>query len=172
MARHHSLCPAELDHGRCLQPLRLLSASGYGSCPLPASPPESTPYVLLVCLLCSIVIEPCEGRVEYHFVELEPFTRKVVQLDLEDDLRVLQHQLRENPTAGVLDPGTCGLRKVRVTVSKRGRGKRYGARVHYLHFPGDGMICLFNLYLKEEQSALTPAQKRRLCAFVDLLTET
>jgi hypothetical protein len=110
--------------------------------------------------------------VGYHFVELEPFTRKVVQLDLEDDLRALQDQLRQNPTAGAIDPGTCGLRKVRMAISKRGRGKRFGARVHYLYFPGDGMICLFNLYLKEEQSALTPSQKKMLCAFVDLLTET
>lgn len=50
---------------------------------------------------------------ELFFVELRPFTRKIVQLDLEDDLRALQDQLREKPTAGVLDPGTCGLRKIR-----------------------------------------------------------
>lgn len=108
---------------------------------------------------------------ELLFVELRPFTRKVVQLDLEDDLRALQDQLRENPTAGVLDPGTCGLRKIRMTVGTRRRGKRFGARVHYLYDPLHRMIFFFNVYLKEEQGALTPAQKKMLCALVDLLTE-
>lgn len=108
----------------------------------------------------------------YHFVELEPFTRRVVELDLEDDLRELEDLLRQNPTAGVIDPGTCGLRKIRMTASKRGRGKRFGARVHYYYFPSDGMILFFNLYLKEEQSTLSPAQKKMLCAFVLRLRET
>lgn len=93
-------------------------------------------------------------------------------MDLEDELRALQDELRQNPAAGAIDPGTCGMRKVRMTVARRGIGKRFGAPVHYLYFPDDGMICLFNLYLGEAQSALTPAQKKMLWAFVDLLTET
>src|SRR5688572_21439826 len=97
---------------------------------------------------------------EYRFVELTAFTRKVVQLDLEDDLRALEDQLRANPTAGAIDPGTCGLRKVRMAVVKRGRGKRFGARVHYLYDASHRIIFFFSLYLKEEQSALTPAQKK------------
>lgn len=107
---------------------------------------------------------------ELHFVELEPFTRRVVQLGLEDDLRGLEDELLRNPVAGTIDPGTCGLRKIRMRVEKRGRGKRFGARVHYLYFPGDRAIFLFNVYLKEEQSTLTPAQKRMLCALIDILT--
>lgn len=101
---------------------------------------------------------------EYCFVELDPFTRKVVRLGLEDDLRVLEDHLRQNPTAGVVDPGTCGVRKIRMATASRGRGKRFGARVHYFHVQRRRVIYFFNLYLKEEQSTLTPEQKRMLCA--------
>ncbi|HST62910.1 MAG TPA: hypothetical protein VLK84_29655 [Longimicrobium sp.] len=108
---------------------------------------------------------------EHLFVELTAFTRKVVRLDLEDDLRALEDHLRENPTAGMIDPGTCGLRKIRMAVVKRRKGKRFGARVHYLYDAPHRTIFFFNLYLKEEQSTLTSAQKKMLCALVDQLTE-
>lgn len=103
---------------------------------------------------------------EHFFVELEAFTRKVVRLDLEDDLRALEDQLRENPAAGMLDPGTCGVRKIRMGTARWGRGKRFGARVHYYYVPRSRVIYFLNLYLKEEQSTLTPQQKRILCALV------
>ena len=48
-----------------------------------------------------------------QFVETGVFTRRVQQHGLEDALRYLQLELVENPTAGDLDPGTGGLRKVR-----------------------------------------------------------
>ncbi len=107
---------------------------------------------------------------ELHFVELEPFTRRAVRLGLEDDLRVLEDQLRENPTAGVLDPGTCGVRKIRMGTVRWRRGKRSGARVHYYYVPRRRVIYFLNLYLKEEQSTLTPQQKKMLCALVENFT--
>jgi hypothetical protein len=107
---------------------------------------------------------------ELLFLELEPFTRRVVRLDMEDDLRALEDQLRENPTAGVLDPGTCGVRKIRMGRARWGRGKRFGARVHYYYVPRRRVIYFLNLYLKQEQSALTPEQKKMLCALVTQFT--
>ena len=73
-------------------------------------------------------------------------------------------ELARSPTAGVLDPGTCGLRKVRIGDRSRGQGKSYGARVHYLFVPHRQTIYLLNVYTKDEQDTLTPEQKKQLCA--------
>lgn len=107
---------------------------------------------------------------ECIFVEMKPFTDKVARLRLEDDLRRLQDHLRRNPAAGALDPGACGLRKVRMGDAGRGRGKRSGFRVHYLHVSHRQTIYLFSLYSKDEQDALTPEQKKMLCALILRMT--
>jgi hypothetical protein len=105
----------------------------------------------------------------WMFVEIVEFTRRVVRLGLEEDLRKLQNLLEANPYAGDLDPGTCGLRKVRMTDSGHGRGKRGGARVHYLLVPSRETIYLVNVYPKGEQVLLTPDQKRVLCRLARLI---
>jgi hypothetical protein len=51
----------------------------------------------------------------------------------------------------------------------RGQGKRFGARVHYLHLPHKQLVYLLNIYPKDEQDALTPDQKKRLCAKIRAL---
>jgi hypothetical protein len=66
------------------------------------------------------------------FVETGVFTKRVARLGLEEALRELQKELLQNPLGGDLDPGTGGLRKVRIPDPGRGKGKRGGARVHYL----------------------------------------
>jgi hypothetical protein len=48
------------------------------------------------------------------FVEMEVFTRRAIDLGLEDGLGTLQDRLRRDPRAGDVDPGTCGLRKIRM----------------------------------------------------------
>ncbi|MBW3572006.1 MAG: addiction module toxin RelE [Gemmatimonadetes bacterium] len=103
------------------------------------------------------------------FVEIVEFTRRVVRLGLEEDLRELQNRLEADPRAGDLDPGTCGLRTVRMTDAAHGQGKRGGARVHYLFVPSPQIIYLVNLYPKREQTALTPDQERMLCRLARLI---
>lgn len=103
---------------------------------------------------------------QIRFVEMTPFTRKVIKLGLEEDLRMLQLHLLHNPQAGDVEPGTCGLRKIRMSDEGRGQGRRFGARVHYFWAAGRATIYLFNVYRKSEQDALTPAQKKMLCALI------
>jgi hypothetical protein len=103
------------------------------------------------------------------FVEIAEFTRRSVRLGLEEDLRKLQNRLEANPRAGDLDPGTCGLRKVRMSDAARGQGKRGGARVHYFYYPERQIIYLMWVYTKAEQGTLTPEQKRVLCRWVHSL---
>jgi hypothetical protein len=62
------------------------------------------------------------------FVETTVFTKRVTALGLEDSLQMLQQELLANPEAGDLEPGTGGLRKVRMRDPRRAKGKRGGAR--------------------------------------------
>jgi hypothetical protein len=96
------------------------------------------------------------------FVEAPAFTRRVVHLGLEEDLRLLQNWLNLDPRLGDIDPGTGGLRKIRMTDSPRGQGKQGGTRVHYLFVPDREIIYFVNVYPKDELVTLTPAQKRVL----------
>jgi hypothetical protein len=70
--------------------------------------------------------------------------------------------LLANPEAGDVEPGTGGLRKIRISDPTRGKGKRGGARVHYLWLAHKGRIYLVFVYGKNELTKLTPDQKRRL----------
>lgn len=113
--------------------------------------------------------DPEGWQVELSFVETAVFTRRVAQMELEQELRSLQLQLLRNPDAGRVDPGTGGLRKVRMGMGARGKGKRGGARVHYLHVPRYHRIYLIFVYGKHESETLTPNQKSRLRQVVEAI---
>jgi hypothetical protein len=90
-------------------------------------------------------------------VETRPF--------IEDAARCLQDEEREelityvarNPTAGVLIPGTGGVRKIRWRAS--GRGKRGGTRVIYYYHSDRIPLFLLTAYAKSRQTDLSPAQR-------------
>ena len=58
------------------------------------------------------------------FVETAVFTKRIAALGLEASLRGLQLDLLDNPEAGDVEPGTAGLRKMRLGDPSRGKGKR------------------------------------------------
>lgn len=58
------------------------------------------------------------------FVETKVFTRRIAALGLEVPLHDLQLELLKRPAAGALDPGTGGLRKVRMPEPGHRKGKR------------------------------------------------
>lgn len=58
------------------------------------------------------------------FVELPPFVRHRSEYLRDDDFRELQLALMADPTAGDVIQGTGGLRKLRWTDKRRGKGKR------------------------------------------------
>ena len=104
-----------------------------------------------------------------HFIETKGFTHRIQELGLEAVLRALQAELSANPMSGDLDAGTGGLRKVRVPDPSRGKGKRSGARVHYLHLPDSAVVYLLYVYSKDELASLTAAQKKALKKVVDAI---
>lgn len=103
------------------------------------------------------------------FVETAVFSRRIARLGLEGALDGLQRELLRDPLAGALDSGTGGCRKVRLGDPAHGRGKRGGARVHYLHIPRAAVIYLLFVYGKQEQSTLSPDQKRALKSVVEAI---
>ncbi|MBP1531731.1 MAG: addiction module toxin RelE [Bacteroidaceae bacterium] len=72
-----------------------------------------------------------------------------------DDLEVLKNSLLENPEQGVeLSPG---IRKVRMSISSKGRGVSGGARVITYSFivsEKDGVIVLLLIYDKSDASSV------------------
>lgn len=96
------------------------------------------------------------------FIETTGFTRWAVESWPDDALANLQRELLNDPEKGEVIPGCGGLRKLRAADPKRGKGKRGGARVIYLHVPEARIIFLIHVYDEGEKDDLTAAQKRVL----------
>ena len=101
------------------------------------------------------------------FVEAPAFARHRESYLNDFDFRRLQAALLHNPEGGSVIPGTGGLRKLRWTDSRRGKGKRGGLRIWYLDLAGDDEIWFFTLYDKDEVNDLTPREKALLRKVVD-----
>ena len=67
-----------------------------------------------------------------------------------------------NPEMGPVVPGAGGLRKLRFTDSRRGKGKRGGLRILYYWWREGAEFWLFTLYDKDELSDLTSDQRKTI----------
>lgn len=106
------------------------------------------------------------------FIETPMFTRKWHELGLSDDnLRDLQNILLINPKQGDGIQGTGGLRKIRVPMESKGKGKRGGARVLYIDVEIKETIYFVNVYTKDEKADLTPDEKKAFKAIIKKLKE-
>jgi hypothetical protein len=94
------------------------------------------------------------------FIETPVFIRTAARVFDEDDIAALQTALLLRPAAGVVIPGTGGLRKLRLAA--RGHGKRGGARVIYYWVQSDDRIFLLYAFAKNEIADITSAQARQL----------
>lgn len=103
------------------------------------------------------------------FIETRRFTKRITALGLEENLRELQDTLAKDPLAGDMDAGTGGLRKVRMRDRRRTKGKRSGARVHYLYLEAHSVVYLLFVYGKNERATLTAREKKELKALVDAI---
>lgn len=99
-----------------------------------------------------------------EFIELPLFTHAAKGLLNDDDLRMLQSVLRQDPRAGVVVKRTNGIRKLRIAAS--GRGKQGGARILYLYVEIRSRIYLLTAYAKGEQEDITPEGYRVLARLV------
>ncbi|MHC1773142.1 MAG: type II toxin-antitoxin system RelE/ParE family toxin [Flexilinea sp.] len=94
-----------------------------------------------------------------EFVHAEIFDKLWEELGLTDeDLRILQKMLLDNPKAGPQIQSTGGLRKIRVSIG--GQGKRSSGRVIYVDFLQYEKIYLLYVYRKKETENITPTDKK------------
>ncbi len=107
------------------------------------------------------------GKSSLLFVETEAFTERVRELLDEDTYRAFQSVLVQNPEKGAVMAGCGGLRKVRVEEPRRGKGKRGGCRVIYLHIPEAARIDLLAIYNKDMQDDLTKEQQKAMKALAE-----
>ena len=103
------------------------------------------------------------------FVESTGFSG-IVSYHLGDrDYARLQRLLMAQPNAGDVMPGCGGLRKVRISDPGRGKGKRGGIRVIYLHVPVANWFYMLDLYGKDEKDDLAPEEKKHLRVLAESL---
>lgn len=106
------------------------------------------------------------------FIEVPMFTRKWHELGLTDEnLRDLQNILLKDSKYGDNIQETGGLRKIRVPMDNKGKGKRSGARVLYVDIELKEKIYFINVYSKDEKTDLTPDEKKAFKAAIKILKE-
>src|SRR3569832_820589 len=103
------------------------------------------------------------------FIESSEFTEWVAEFLPDDAYAALQQELMAQPDKGDVMPGCGGLRKVRTTDPKRGKGKRSGARVIYLYVPEARWVFMLDIFGNDEKDDLSSLQKRSLSQLVDEL---
>jgi mRNA-degrading endonuclease RelE of RelBE toxin-antitoxin system len=103
------------------------------------------------------------------FVESRVFTTRWRRRLDDERLRDLQNELLEDPTRGDPIPGCPLLRKLRLADQDRGKGKRDGLRVIYVHTPEASRIDLVTVYGKDEADDLTKDQLSVLCRLAEAL---
>lgn len=101
------------------------------------------------------------------FVELPPFERYRKDYLDEEGFRHLQMFLISDPGAGDVIRGTGGLRKIRYSDARRGKGKRGGLRVIYYWWLKGHQFWLFTLYDKDAADDLTVQQRTQLKALLE-----
>jgi len=101
------------------------------------------------------------GR-EIEVVELGRFAKQANKLWNKAERAEFIDFIARNPLAGDVVQGTGGMRKVRWTEARRGRGKRGGTRVMYYYLARDFTLYLLALYSKGDAADLTTRQRNEL----------
>ena len=96
------------------------------------------------------------------FIEMSEFTEWISEHLSDKEYASVQQQLMDDPDAGVVMTGCGGMRKIRTSDPKRGKGKRGGARVIYLHVPEAKRFYLLDVYGKDEKDDLSAKEKKLL----------
>lgn len=96
----------------------------------------------------------------FTFIELQGFSKRRQLLLPDDEFRIFQELLIQDPTAGDIIAGTDSFRKIRW--NRSGMGKRGGIRIIYYNVTRNGRIYLALIYPKNEQDDLTEEQRKAL----------
>lgn len=99
-----------------------------------------------------------------EFVYLAMFERTRAGVLTDAVVKALEDELLATPRAGVVMPGTGGVRKVRA--AQQGRGKSGSTRVAYLYVPEQATVYFILAFPKNVQANLTPDQKKQVRSVV------
>lgn len=110
----------------------------------------------------------------YNIIITPPFKKEIKRLNkkypsLKRDLQILQNDLLNNPNAGV-NLGSS-IRKIRMTMGSKGRGKSHGARVITVTVMvniEEAEINLLFIYDKAERDNITTGEIKALIKEVGL----
>jgi mRNA-degrading endonuclease RelE of RelBE toxin-antitoxin system len=102
--------------------------------------------------------------VKFTFIQLVVFFKSASKFLSDEDVRLLENFLLENPKSGRVIEGTGGLRKMRW--AKMGLGKRGGVRVVYFWAERRSTLYFFDVYNKTERLDLSASDKKRLAAIL------
>lgn len=86
------------------------------------------------------------------FIETSAFTKRVIDFLTDDEFLGLQMFLLNRPDAGRIVRGTGGVRKLRWSIT--GRGKSGGLRVIYYWRVSEDEIWLLTIYSKSDQESI------------------
>ena len=103
-----------------------------------------------------------------EFIETPTFTRLITDLLTDDEYRLLQNVLVEDPERGALIRGGGGIRKLRYALA--GGGKSGGIRVIYYWVTKQDQIYLLVVYPKSKKDNLTDREIAVLRTYVKELT--
>lgn len=102
-------------------------------------------------------------------VELDEFLAATHKLMDDEDRAELVEYLSYHPMAGVVIPGTGGVRKLRWGLE--GRGKRGGARVIYYFHDMEMPLYLITAYAKNERENVSQAEINTLQKLARMIVE-
>ena len=102
------------------------------------------------------------------FVEMVGFTEDLPDyFPTDEHYQKFQTFLMKNHQAGDVLQGTGGMRKVRWPDARRGKGKRGGLRILYLHIPEVDKVYILDVYDKDEADDLSKDQRKKLSVMVE-----
>ncbi len=108
------------------------------------------------------LIIPKIATLAITILEMPAFSVDADALLSPKELDGLRIQLAFFPKSGDIIPGTGGIRKLRIGVEKKNKGKRGGARVIYYYHDENIALALLAIYAKGEKIDLTPHEKKEL----------
>lgn len=102
------------------------------------------------------------------FVQTSEFTKKWKQYGFSDeDLRLLENQILQNPKVGPVMQGTGRLRKMRFAFENS--GKSGSVRVCYVDFENFCQVYLITVFAKNEKSNLSKIEKNQVKVAIETI---
>jgi hypothetical protein len=89
----------------------------------------------------------------------------------DDDLRIFQEYLLDNPEVGDIIQGTGGVRKIRWNLPNSNKGKSGGIRILYIDYMYYEKIYLLVAYPKSKQESISDKAKQDIKTIVKSISE-